>query len=78
MHIIGNTTVGDVFAGIDWGGAFHQLCLLLPPRRSIRNAEAKMKNTISPMIPPNTPRHPRKDRSLVCPGRLPPRVMAAS
>lgn len=28
VHIIGNSTAGLVFAGLDWGGAFHQLCLL--------------------------------------------------
>lgn len=28
VHIIGSSTAGQVFAGLDWGGTFHQLCLL--------------------------------------------------
>lgn len=28
MHIIGPTEAGQLFAGIDWGGSFHQLCVL--------------------------------------------------
>jgi transposase len=28
VHVVGAADVGDVFVGIDWGGSFHQVCVL--------------------------------------------------
>ena len=36
VHVTTSTSATEVFAGIDWGGSFHQICLIDEPGQVLR------------------------------------------